>query len=172
VTPDGLEQATVCVPSGLRVQPGMGCRNVTGTFATEALDRQNDHWWGGQLISATIDLRAIWRVPDEITGWKRKLAAEYLGFSGGRSTNVEATPTETLPPANSAPAAPPPSGSGTSSPVTPTPQPQQPGRGGSHGEATTTAVPTPHSTPQPQQPGRGGSHGEATTTAVPTPHSG
>jgi membrane peptidoglycan carboxypeptidase len=144
VQPDGLEQATVCVPSGLRVQPGMSCRSVTGTFATEALDRQNDHWWGGQLISATVDLRAIWRVPDEITGWKRKLAAEYLGFSGGRSTNVEATPTETLPPANSAPAAPPPSGNGTSSPVTPTPQPQQPGRGGSHGEATTTAVPTPH----------------------------
>jgi len=61
----------------------MNCPRVTGWFSLDALSQQDDHWWGGQKIGATnADLVA--RVPEEIRGWKRQLAEEYLrSYRGG-----------------------------------------------------------------------------------------
>jgi membrane peptidoglycan carboxypeptidase len=81
--PDSVVQATVCVPSGIVWRQGMNCPRVTGWFSLDALSQQDDHWWGGQKIGATnADLVA--RVPEEIRGWKRQLAEEYLrSYRGG-----------------------------------------------------------------------------------------
>jgi membrane peptidoglycan carboxypeptidase len=89
VRPDGLVQATVCVPSGIRVRPGINCPSVTGLFAEEALARaEAENWWGGQPIT-TVAASSASRIPPEISGWKRYLAEEYLRAyrgGGGRMT--------------------------------------------------------------------------------------
>ncbi len=90
VKPDGLVRATVCVPSGIVVRPGINCRSVTGTFAAEALAKQNDHWWGGQ--DAGVRITNVSLVPAAISGWKRYLAEEYLRSYGvPRGTPQSAT---------------------------------------------------------------------------------
>jgi membrane peptidoglycan carboxypeptidase len=72
--PDGIVQATVCVPSGIIKTPQMNCPSVTGMFASDALSKQKPNWWGGQMIGSTGNPTQI---PEEITGWKRTLAQEY-----------------------------------------------------------------------------------------------
>jgi membrane peptidoglycan carboxypeptidase len=105
VKPDGIVEATVCVPSGIVKQPGMNCPSVTGMFAADALAKQNDHWWGGQPVGETVDGNSVNSVPAEITGWKRYLADEYLRSYRGGGGSVP--PPRTNPPAP-APAAQPP----------------------------------------------------------------
>jgi membrane peptidoglycan carboxypeptidase len=84
VRPDGLVEATVCVPSGLPVQPGVHCPTVTGLFAADALAVQSTDHWGGEkldgLVSADVCSTCI---PSQIQGWKRYLANEYLSRYGG-----------------------------------------------------------------------------------------
>lgn len=76
VKPPGLEEATVCVPSGKRVTKEVKCpTSVKGIFATKALDRDQDRWWGGQDVDAGQDPN---KIPPEITGLKRSLAEEYM----------------------------------------------------------------------------------------------
>ncbi len=106
VKPDGIVEATVCVPSGIVVRPDIRCPSVKGIFAEDALKQQNDHWWGGQLIAETNEKYAA-SIPPDITDWKLKLAQEYLrsyhgGFSG--AAPVDAAPP---PPRDPAPPAPP-----------------------------------------------------------------
>jgi membrane peptidoglycan carboxypeptidase len=88
VRPEGLVQATVCVPSGRVVTPGVNCKSVTGEFAAEALAKQDDHAWGGSKLDGELSTKeAVSKIPDAITGWKRTLAEEYLRyFRGGPST--------------------------------------------------------------------------------------
>jgi membrane peptidoglycan carboxypeptidase len=66
VRPDGIVDATVCVPSGIVKQPGMNCPSVTGMFAKEALAKQDDHWWGASRRDH--DRRKRRQVPADITG--------------------------------------------------------------------------------------------------------
>lgn len=115
--PDGIVQATVCVPSGIVKQPGMNCPSVTGTFAAAALAQQNDHWWGGQQVAETIGPSDVNTIPPDITGWKRYLALEYLRSYGGAP--APAPPPAAAPPPPPA-AAPPPT---TAPPAQATPQP-------------------------------------------------
>jgi len=79
VRPDGLVEATVCVPSGWRATSGARCPTVTGLFAEDALARQTEATWGGESITSVAagDLCATC-IPEEITDWKRYLAQEYL----------------------------------------------------------------------------------------------
>jgi hypothetical protein len=84
---------------------------VTGTFAAEALAKQNDQAWGGSEIDTALSTKnAVAGIPAEITGWKRTLAEEYSRYfrSGG---------------------------GGAPRPPVPTPAPQQPpeGEGGGQG---------------------------------------
>jgi len=81
VKPDGIVDATVCVPSGIVATPGANCRTVTGRFAKQALEDRPANWWGGQVSSASsVSANAI---PADISGWKRYLAEEYLQRYGG-----------------------------------------------------------------------------------------
>ncbi len=112
VRPAGIVTATVCVPSGIRVTPGINCPSVTGLFAEDALSRQGDDWWGGQKLSSPMPLPdRLARIPLEITGWKRYLAAEYLR-TFGRSRYINEAATNPTPQAPAAapqtPMAPPP----------------------------------------------------------------
>jgi membrane peptidoglycan carboxypeptidase len=76
VRPPGLEDATVCVPSGKRAAPGVRCgQTVRGLFATKALDQDQAHWWGGQQVANGSDPNAI---PPEFSGMQRYLAEEYM----------------------------------------------------------------------------------------------
>lgn len=99
VKPDGIVEATVCVPSGIVAPPGGGCRAVTGRFARQALENRAPNWWGGQLISGTNAVSAT-TIPGDITGWKRYLAEEYLRRYGGPApTRVrQAAPQQQPPP--------------------------------------------------------------------------
>ncbi|TAK63412.1 MAG: hypothetical protein EPO22_06620 [Dehalococcoidia bacterium] len=103
VKPDGIIKATVCVPSGIAVKPGISCPSVTSTFAAEALARQNDTWWGGQ--DAGVRISNVSLVPAAITGWKRYLADEYLRSYGPRTPPRE-TAASTGPPDAVAPGPP------------------------------------------------------------------
>jgi hypothetical protein len=76
---------------------------VTGTFAADALAKQDDHAWGGSAIDAALSTKdAVARIPEEITGWKRTLAEEYLRSGGGgaapRPTQPAPAPTAAPPP--------------------------------------------------------------------------
>jgi membrane peptidoglycan carboxypeptidase len=134
--PDGIVQATVCVPSGIVKQPGMNCPSITGMFAADALARQNDHWWGGQPVGQTITGNNANSIPEDITGWKRYLADEYA--SSYRSSGMPAprSPAPTAPPAPGAPApaappqaAPPPQPTPAPAPtLAPAPKKTPPGR--------------------------------------------
>jgi membrane peptidoglycan carboxypeptidase len=107
VRPEGLIQERVCVPSGRVVTPGVNCRSVTGTFAAEALAKQDEGTWGGADIEGTISTRdAVASIPAGISEWKRYLAQEYLRSFGGRAPSRSApAPAPTTAPAP--PAAPP-----------------------------------------------------------------
>lgn len=99
VRPDGLVEATVCVPSGLVYQPGMSCPTVHGLFAEDALKKQTDRWWGGQAIGS-LGGPLAGRLPEDLTGWKRTLAQEYLrsyrgSFRGAPPAASTAEPTPT-----------------------------------------------------------------------------
>lgn len=116
VRPPGIVKATVCVPSGIVRQAGMVCPSVTGMFAADALARQDSHWWGGREVAEdTTRATSDFRVPPEITGWKRYLAQEYLRWYSGYGAGSNGTP---QPQTTAVPAPPAP-------PVTP----QSPGRG-------------------------------------------
>ena len=125
VRPDGLVEATVCVPSGLPVKPGVRCPTVTGLFAADALAVQATEHWGGEkldgLVSADVCSTCI---PSQIQGWKRYLANEYLSYYGGSyrsdtpsaqerraapapTASAPAAPAESQPPPSAPPAAPP-----------------------------------------------------------------
>jgi membrane peptidoglycan carboxypeptidase len=82
VKPDGIVEATVCVPSGIQAPAGGGCRAVTGRFARQALENRPPNWWGGQLVSGSTAVN-INGIPADIGGWKRYLAEEYLRRYGG-----------------------------------------------------------------------------------------
>lgn len=104
IKPDGIVEATVCVPSGIVKQPGMNCPSVKGMFAASALAKQNDHWWGGQPVGQTIDPKSANNVPAEITGWKKYLADEYARMYRNGSFAPRGAPTpEPPPPATGAP---------------------------------------------------------------------
>ncbi len=128
--PDGIVEATVCVPSGIIRKPEMKCPSVTGTFALDALAKQNDHWWGGQDVGSTPDPL---KIPAEITGWKLQLAQEYLRSYGTRPApprpasppQTDAPPPPVVPPA----AQPPAGGAPDVAPPPATPQTRQQGRG-------------------------------------------
>ncbi len=123
VKPDGIVEATVCVPSGLVFEKGMNCPTVKGLFAEDALKKQTDRWWGGQGIGALGKPKAG-SVPEELTGWKRTLAEEYLRmYRGGRPAQRTSAPTPVATveqPTGQAPAAPAPLV------AEPTPQPAEP----------------------------------------------
>jgi membrane peptidoglycan carboxypeptidase len=128
--PDGLVEATVCVPSGLPVKPGIRCPTVTGLFAADALATQgSDHWGGEQLdglVSADLCSTCI---PSQIQGWKRYLANEYLSYYGGSYRTDTASAQERpaapspTPAASAPPAAPPPAAPPRAVPTSPAPQP-------------------------------------------------
>ncbi|HZP58059.1 MAG TPA: transglycosylase domain-containing protein [Dehalococcoidia bacterium] len=108
--PDGLETATVCVPSGLRAPAGGGCPTVTGLFATEALDRvQADDYWGGQQLSQPLPAsQRLNSIPGEVSGWRRYLAQEYQrSYRGGarpaQQPRPPAPPAQPPPPAGAPP---------------------------------------------------------------------
>lgn len=111
VRPDGLVEATVCVPSGRRPVEGERCPTVKGTFAAEAIARNDASWWGGEELSEPYRGNGV---PPEITGWKRTLAEEYLrAYRGGSGSSPRAPqPTPTAPPPAAPTAAPPPQGDG------------------------------------------------------------
>lgn len=96
VKPDGIVEATVCVPSGLVAKPDSNCPTVHGLFAEEALKQQTDRWWGGQTVGSLTTGAANGRIPEEITGWKRTLAEEYLRMYRG---NIVGAPPRQEPPA-------------------------------------------------------------------------
>ncbi len=103
VKPDGIVEATVCVPSGIIAGPASNCPTVKGLFAQDALDKQTDRWWGGQLVGALTTGAANGRIPEEITDWKRKLAEEYLrtyrgNFVGAPAPVQRAAPAPQAPP--------------------------------------------------------------------------
>jgi membrane peptidoglycan carboxypeptidase len=108
VRPDGLVEATVCVPSGLPVRPDIKCPTVTGLFAADALAVQGSDHWGGEkldgLVSADLCSTCI---PSQIEGWKRYLANEYLGRYGGSYRRTD------TPSVQERPAAPPPTSAPT-----------------------------------------------------------
>jgi membrane peptidoglycan carboxypeptidase len=113
IRPEGLVQATVCVPSGRPPRPGERCPTVTGTFAAEALNRQDDSWWGGQKLLGPVSVSQ--GIPAEITGWKRYLAQEYQRSYRGAPIPRSAPPRASAPPpppAQQQPAPPPPSDDG------------------------------------------------------------
>lgn len=100
VQPEGIVKATVCVPSGLVKKDGVNCPNsVTGLFAKDALDKQTDRWWGGQLIGSIV--KNPMQIPEEITGWKLKLAQEYIRPL--TAPRPAPTPQQPPPPAPNAP---------------------------------------------------------------------
>ena len=80
--PEGIVDATVCVPSGIVATPGTNCRTVTGRFGKQALDNRPPNWWGGQLVSGQAQVSAN-AIPADITGWKLYVAQEYLSRYGG-----------------------------------------------------------------------------------------
>jgi len=138
--PDGLVEATVCVPSGLPVKPGIRCPTVSGLFAADALATQgSDHWGGEQLdglVSADLCSTCI---PSQIQGWKRYLANEYLSYYGGsyRRTDTPSaqerpgapspTPAASAPPAAAAsPQTPPSAPTAAPTPAAPEPTPAAP----------------------------------------------
>jgi membrane peptidoglycan carboxypeptidase len=107
VRPAGLVQERVCVPSGRVVAPGVNCRSVTGTFAAEALAKQDDGTWGGSEIDGELGTNeAVARIPESITGWKRYLAEEYLRRYGAPVRTTPRPPAQTAPPPPPAPAEP------------------------------------------------------------------
>jgi hypothetical protein len=60
------------------VTPGINCRSVTGTFAAEALAKQDNGMWGGSELSNEMSTKdAVAKIPGEITDWKLYLAKEY-----------------------------------------------------------------------------------------------
>jgi membrane peptidoglycan carboxypeptidase len=130
IRPDGLVEATVCVPSGLPVKPGIRCPTVTGLFAADALATQgSDHWGGEQLdglVSADLCSTCI---PSQIQDWKRYLANEYLSYYGGSYRTDTASAQERpaapspTPAASAPPAAPPPAAPPRAVPTSPAPQP-------------------------------------------------
>ncbi len=124
VQPPGLVRATVCVPSGIPVTPGVKCPSVTGLFASDALAIEATNHWGGEelngLVSANVCSTCI---PNQIQGWKRYLAMEYLGrYGGSYSTNASgssvSTPRATTNGVPQVPTSPP-------AAATPVPQPTQ-----------------------------------------------
>lgn len=117
VRPDGLVEATVCVPSGRKPIEGERCPTVRGTFAAQAIARNDASWWGGEELSEPYRGNGV---PPEITGWKRTLSEEYLRMyrAGGGSRTPARAPQQPAP-AQPAPVAP---------PSAPAP-PQQDGRG-------------------------------------------
>ena len=107
VRPDGLVEATVCVPSGLPVKPDVKCPTVTGLFAADALAVQGTDHWGGEkldgLVSADLCSTCI---PSQIQGWKRYLANEYIGYYGGSYRRTSPGPSAQERPAAPLPTAP------------------------------------------------------------------
>jgi membrane peptidoglycan carboxypeptidase len=102
VRPAGLIQEKVCVPSGRVVTPGINCRSVTGTFAAEALAKQDNGMWGGSELSNEMSTKdAVARIPGEITDWKLYLAKEYERYfrAGAPAGPAPApTPVQPIPP--------------------------------------------------------------------------
>jgi len=119
IRPDGIVEATVCVPSGIVYKPGMSCATmVRGLFAEDALKKQTDRWWGGQFIGS-LSAPLAGRVPEDITAWKRTLAEEYLRpFRGSPDGGPPAQR-----PGEPTPAAADPRGTPTQTVATPAPQP-------------------------------------------------
>lgn len=89
--PEGLVEATVCVPSGRIPARGESCPTVRGTFARDALERANKpEFWGGETVSSRAEARSI---PGDVSGWKRYLAEEYLRmYRGGSSPTRTSSP--------------------------------------------------------------------------------
>ena len=114
VKPAGLEEATVCVPSGKRVTEKVKCQSVKGTFATKALERDQAIFWGGQDYPDGQDPA---KIPADVTGLKRYLAEEYL------RRFVPPAPRRAPAPPPAAPVAPPPTD------AVPPPQDQRGGDG-------------------------------------------
>jgi membrane peptidoglycan carboxypeptidase len=110
VKPSGLEEATVCVPSGKRLVPGMRCaQTVRGIFATKALDQDQAHWWGGRTVGNGSDPNVI---PPEFTGVQRSLAEEYMRRLAPPPERKSPTPTAPAPVSPLAPVVPNNSGPG------------------------------------------------------------
>jgi membrane peptidoglycan carboxypeptidase len=107
VRPDGLVEATVCVPSGLPVRPDVKCPTVTGLFAADALALQGTDHWGGEKLDGLVstDLCSTC-IPSQIQGWKRYLANEYLSRYGGfyKTGTPSVQERSAAPPPTSAPA--------------------------------------------------------------------
>ena len=115
VRPDGLVEATLCVPSGRRPVEGERCPTVKGIFAAEAIARNDASWWGGEELDEPYRGNGV---PPEITGWKRTLSEEYLrtyrsGSGGSRTPSRAPQPTPVAP-----------------APVAPTPAPAPPHQDG------------------------------------------
>jgi membrane peptidoglycan carboxypeptidase len=152
VQPDGLMQATVCVPSGLPVKDGTKCPSVTGTFAADALFIQSVEHWGGEKLDGLVSASTCPTcIPAQIQGWKRYLANEYLGrYKGPNNPSSRTTVTNNNAPtdrttnmtANSASPAPVPTPIPQQA-VTPNTAPQQ---------QPWQAVPTQTPVPQPPTP--------------------
>jgi membrane peptidoglycan carboxypeptidase len=93
VRPEGLVEATVCVPSGIPVTENIGCAAVTGLFAADALQRQAKDHWGGEEIAACPSC-----IPEQLTEWKRYLAQEYLRYFGVRyRSSYQSAPSSSRP---------------------------------------------------------------------------
>jgi hypothetical protein len=118
-------EATVCVPSGRRPVQGVYCPTVKGTFAAQALDRNDDNWWGGQELGAPYPADAR-GVPPELTGMKRYLAEEYLRQYRGPAAPARRRGEPARPPAPQAPQAP-------QAPPAPTDAAPPPGNGNGNG---------------------------------------
>jgi membrane peptidoglycan carboxypeptidase len=110
VKPPGIVETSVCIPSGVIAPKNASCRTVKGMFVLDALAKQTDRWWGGELLAEPRTPRSLTSIPAGLDEWKTYLANEYLrrygggGGGGGGSGSRPSTPV-TAPP-QAAPTAP------------------------------------------------------------------
>ncbi|MBI5287412.1 MAG: transglycosylase domain-containing protein [Chloroflexi bacterium] len=143
IEPPGIVEATVCVPSGVVAESDSRCRKVKGRFVLEALARQTDNWWGGEMLSSPRTEQSLSKVPAELDEWKRYLADEYLHRYGGGSPRKE----------ESTPAPPPPlAAQPTVAPLQPAPPTPEPTQAPVLTATPVTAVPSPPP-PEPTKDG-------------------
>jgi len=154
VRPDGLIEATVCVPSGLPVRPDVRCPTVTGLFAADALALQGSDHWGSEkldgLVSADLCSTCI---PSQIQGWKRYLANEYISNYGGSYRRTDTPSVQEQPQAPpSPPTSAPSSDEPPSPPVAATEAPAPAAATAQHPAPDVAAPPTPSIIIPTQQP--------------------
>jgi membrane peptidoglycan carboxypeptidase len=112
--PDGVADATVCVPSGMLPTPYCG-KTTEDLFVTDAL-KDKDNWWQPTKIDVRTGLlatemtppqfvqdRGFLVVPPEVQGFEREQALEWASLLGGSAPSERTNPAD-LPVVISSPA--------------------------------------------------------------------